>query len=271
MDASDRILLAKTISIYADEADGFVVTHGTDTMPETAAALTYLVQNLGKPIVITGSQQSFWEAGSDARNNVFRSVQAATLSIGEVVICFDKHILRGPRTIKYSEFDRDAFYSPRVLPVGEIGYSIKLAPHVIPSKKSEMELYSLDSRVEFYQQTSGSSSMVLESFVDREDVQGIVLGGFGAGNVHPKLLRVFRAFKEKQKPVVIITNCMKGAAAMQYGPGYEALLQGAIPAGDMTREAATQKLMYALGNTIEGNKLEYVRRIMHTKIGEDIS
>jgi L-asparaginase len=128
MDSSDmtsilRMEMARLIYENYDGFDGFVVIHGTDTMVETAAALSYMVQNLGKPVVLTGAQLPIFAPGPDGLNNLYYSVKAASMDLGEVVICFGDRILRGNRSIKENVHGFNAFHSFRVPPLGELGVS----------------------------------------------------------------------------------------------------------------------------------------------------
>ncbi|MBI9100455.1 MAG: asparaginase, partial [Spirochaetaceae bacterium] len=112
-----RAAIATEIYKHHHEFDGFVVLHGTDTMADTACALTYMIQNLGKPIVVTGAQLPFFSPGPDGINNLYYSVEAATGDLGETVICFGDRILRGSRAVKENTHGFNAFSSPRISPV----------------------------------------------------------------------------------------------------------------------------------------------------------
>src|SRR3989344_6255786 len=116
----DRADVARAIYDNAFNYDGFVVAHGTDTMAETAAALTYMLSDFRKPIVLTGSQRSMWVYRSDGPNNIYTAVQAATKDIGEVVIAFGNFVLRGCRARKFDEEGYDAFDTPGLQPLGKL-------------------------------------------------------------------------------------------------------------------------------------------------------
>lgn len=128
METSDRANLAKTIYENYQKYNGFVILHGTDTMADSAAALNYMLNcgaiEGGKPIVFTGSQKPIFEPASDAPNNIYNAVKIATLDIGEIVIAFGNKIVRGVRAVKESEHGLNAFSSPRIEPLGEIGREI---------------------------------------------------------------------------------------------------------------------------------------------------
>ena len=256
MDTSHRAMLAKIIFDNHLQFDGFVIAHGTDTMVDTAAALNYMIQNLGKPIILTGSQKSIFESGSDANNNIYYAVKAATMDFGEILIAFGDKIVRGNRATKESEHGLNAFSTPRVAPIAEIGIDIMPAEHRIKRFNGDPVLFTdFETNIEFYQQSSGTNTKIFENYVNDKEVHGIVLGAYGAGNVQDRLLEHIKKATSNAKPILVVTNCRLGAADMGiYAVGSEPLKAGAISAGDMTIECATQKLMYAIGRA---NKTEY--------------
>jgi L-asparaginase len=285
MDTSHRVAMAKEImnscSFSHVNFDGIVITQGTDSLVSSAAALNYMVQDLGKPIILTGSQQPIFEGPtSDGKRNLYNAVKAATMDIGEVAIVFGNNLVRGNRTIKSNTFGYNSFISPRATLLGSIDEDIILTDQVIQSganSKITKFFTEFETGIEFYQQVSGSSSKVLESMVNDDGVKGIVLGGFGPGNVQSRHLKTIAKLTEKGKPVAVISNCYLGRANMEaYAVGSAAMEVGAFSAGDMTREAAEQKMMYALGLAKDENfrnkpSIEYVKEIMQEPIGKDIS
>lgn len=278
METTHRAMLAKKIYENYNKYDGFVIVHGTDTMADTASALNYMIQKLGKPVVLTGSQISIFEPESDAPKNLYNAVKTATMDIGEVVITFGDKIVRGNRAIKEDEKGFNAFSSPRVPPVGKIGLEITLENHRIRRYEGKPKLFTeFDTGIEFYQQTSGSQSKVLTKYADDDSIEGLVIGGFGAGNIQGRLIPSIERIIESGKPVVVTTICPLGSAEMGiYEVGSTPLKAGAISAIDMTREAATQKLMYALGlaNKITRDtkeKISIVKEIIHQEYAGDIS
>lgn len=121
------VQLAECINSHYDEFDGFVVLHGTDTMAYTTSALSYAFQNLGKPVIFTGSQVPLSSIRSDARRNLINSIEMATSNLQEVAICFNDHVYRGNRATKLSIGDFDAFGSPNLDPLATIGLEINRA------------------------------------------------------------------------------------------------------------------------------------------------
>ena len=280
-----RVRIAKSIYEGYELADGFIVIHGTDTMTETAATLTYMLQSIGKPIVLTGSQVSIYKPGTDAISNLNCAAYSASSDLGEVAIMFDDLLLRGTRAVKMDACGFHSFETPRAKPLGErrVNFSgdleviledsrIKSNPLSVPQLFTDF-----DTLVETYQQTSGSTSNGLRYMTESEDVHGIVLMGFGTGNIGSRLLEAIHYCTEKNKPVVIVSSCLRGASLGLYEVGREAINAGAISGRDITREAATQKLMYALGlhRSLHGDnsngRIDFVRNIIQTPIGGDIS
>jgi len=278
MTTQHRAMLAKLIYDNHLRYDGFVIVHGTDTMADTAAALNYMLQNVGKPVVMTGSQKSIFEPGSDAPNNLYYATKAATMDLGEIVISFGDKIVRGNQAIKESEQGLNAFSSPRVQPVGEIGIDVMLAEHRIKRYNGDPVLsIDFDTNIEFYQQSSGTSTKIFERYADDDEVHGLVVGAYGAGNIQDRLVPHIENATRAGKPVLVVTNCQLGAADMGvYAVGSAPLKAGAISAGDLTMEAATQKLMYALGRAnaspYQGaEKLEFIRSLIQREYGKDIT
>jgi L-asparaginase len=278
MTHAQRIAIAELIYKHAHDYDGFVVIHGTDTMIDTGAALPLMIRNLDKPVVLTGSQRSIYERGSDADNNVLNAVEAATRDLGEVVISFGDRIVRANRALKVSEQGLNAFDSPRMEPVGDIGIDIMLRDHRIGRSDGDPILFTaFDTAVDYYSPKSGTETSAFErGYVDNPDVRGIIFGGYGAGNIPPRFDPLIKRCVEAGKPVLVTTNCLEGAADMGLYGVSSALEFGAAPAGDMTSESIAQKLMYALGRAkVDGVQKDdlaaYVHRIVKRNYANEIS
>ena len=202
----DRVAVAQAIFDNALKYDGFVVIHGTDTMAETAAALTYMIQDFKKPIVLTGSQRSIWEHRTDAANNVYIAVQAATMDIGEVVIAFGNFVLRGTRAIKISEESFDAFATPDVEPIGTVTAlkeGIRLKEHRVRRGDSNPKLFiDFDTKIFHYSHISGSFvDEDLEYIGQSKNNHAILMGSYGAGNVPDRLKKFILTAVDNGKPV----------------------------------------------------------------------
>lgn len=278
----DRADVAQTIYKGAFTYDGFVVVHGTDTMAETAAALTYMLPDMRKPIVLTGSQRSIWVPRSDGQNNIYTAIQAATKDFGEVLIAFGNYVLRGSRARKVDEEGYDAFDTPGVEPLGTLtalSEGIRLGEHRVNRGDFDPRIFTdFDTKIFHYAHISGATiDEVLMDVAKSEHVNGILMSGFGAGNVPDRLLPFIREARKNGKPVFVYTSCDTGAADMGiYSVGAAPLEAGAKPAGDMTLESLGQKLMYAIGRatseTLEGEeKIRFVESIIRKPYNGDIT
>jgi len=233
--------------------DGFVITHGTDTLAYTSAALSLMVQELGKPVVITGSQVPLEEIGSDGRANLINSFRVAVADFAEVAVVFGSQIIRGSRAKKTSAFDMQAFTSANAQPLGTIGLSIKFARESIRrSKRKPMLQPFLESSVCLLPVYPGIRPDLVTHV--SETHKGLVLEGYGAGNLPTEgpssLVPAIQTSTGRGVPVVICTQCLVGSTEMElYRVGRAALQAGAIPAMDMTPEMALVKLMWVLGQT----------------------
>lgn len=278
METSDREKIVEVIKKNYRKFDGFVIIHGTDTLVDSAAAISYMIRDLGKPIVITGSQLPIWDgAKSDASRNIYYSVKVATMNVGEVVIVFGEKVLRGVRSQKEDERGFEAFNSSKIPLLGEIGVKLSLRKETIPRRKTKPSFFTkFETSVEYYPQMSGTNTQTFQKMVEDSEVKGIVIGGYGAGNINAKYLAAIREAKKMDKPVMIITKCPKGFADSGiYAVGNDALNAGAFSGRDLTPEAAIQKMMYALGlakkEKIRSNKRRFVKSIINKPIGKDIS
>lgn len=254
MDSTDmttalRAVIARKIADKYDEYDGFVVLHGTDTMADTAAALNYMLKGLGKPVVLTGAQLPIFAPGPDGMNNLYYSVKTAGMDLGEVVICFGDCILRGCRSIKENVHGFNAFGSPRIPPLGELGVSVRLLDHRISRSDSSLEVFTdFDSGVCYLPMSSGTELPLLEHLAGWEGLHGLVIGGFGTGNIPSSQITGLKKILERKIPVIVVTTCLKGYTILdQYQLGQVVRKAGAIEGLDITPVAAVQKLMYAVG------------------------
>jgi len=247
--------------------DGFVVTHGTDTMAYTASALSFALQGLGKPIVLTGSQLPPDEPATDAVNNLINSCRLAGMNLSGVTICFGTKILQGNRSKKWSEVSLDAFVSHLTNDIGEVATTMNLSKDA-PKRKSSKEKLRLvnnfEKRILQITLVPGTDPGYLEKIISTGECRGILLESFGAGNVPNKwnsFIPFIKNAKQNNIPVVVTTQCAGGTSShmLTYEVGYEAVKAGAIPAKDMTAECSAVKLMWTLAQT---NDMEKIRKIM---------
>ena len=255
----DRV--ASVIGERYEEHDGFVVTHGTDTMAYTASALSFVLKGLGKPVVLTGSQIPGTRIESDARRNFVNAVRVATMDLSGVLIVFDRKILLGARATKFSESRLDAFTAVNRGVVGDIRVDVRLGEHS-PRTHGPLDVQTgFEENVAIVTLVPGMPLPVLLNIVE-SGIKGLVLRGFGTGNIaydyHDAIERAGRL----DIPVVVTTQCLQGATMMhKYDLGAKLLDLGAIQAYDMSIESTVTKLMWALRRA---DSVAAVRAIMHT-------
>lgn len=247
--------------------DGFVITHGTDTMAYTASALSFVLGNLGKPVVLTGSQIPGRRIESDARRNFVNAVRVATRDVSGVLLAFDRKIILGARATKVSESRLDAFESINGALVGEMRLDIVLSPEHQRRHDGTLEpAPGFDENVVIVTLAPGMPRHILLDLVGGS-VGGLVLRGFGTGNVAYEHQEAVELAVQRNIPVVVTTQCLQGATAMQrYDLGRRLLDLGAIQGYDMGTECIVTKLMWALKRT---SSVDEVREIMHRSyVGE---
>ncbi len=260
-------ILAETIKKNIDTFDGFVITHGTDTMAYTTSAISFALSNIKKPVIFTGSQKPISDIPSDATNNLINSVIVATKFNTGACIVFGPKILRGNRSTKISESTLDAFNSPMVDPLG----IISLEPLITSSYKQKINKTStlmFDPNIAVIKITPGLSQKYLDHIIS-SDVHGLIFEGFGTGNVPKNLIPFIVKAKDHNLPVIILSQCLNGVARMQlYKVGQDTLKAGAISGEDMTIEAAATKLMWILAQTRDIKK---IRKLFLTNIAGEVT
>jgi len=279
MTSSLRMEIARLIHGHYNDYDGFVVIHGTDTMADTAAALSYMLQNMGKPVVLTGAQLPIFAPGPDGLNNLYYSVKTASMDLGEVVLCFGDRILRGNRSIKENVHGFNAFHSFRVPALGELGVTVQLLGHRIHRSLSQPLYFPvLNPSVLYLPMTSGSDINLLEHAGSIKGLEGLVLGGFGSGNLPVHEIDGLKLIMERHIPVLVITTCLKGNTILSlYEAGRKVSEAGAREGFDLTPTAAVQKMMYALGRVEslesglkERDKMNRVYELLSEPVGRDM-
>ncbi|NJP03797.1 asparaginase [Candidatus Gracilibacteria bacterium] len=198
--AQDWIIIAETIYENYSRYDGFVVIHGTDTMSYTASALSFILQGLNKPVILTGSQIPLSEVASDGRNNVINAVRFAGEDIAEVCIFFGSRLIRGNKSTKISEFDLRAFETVNAPYLGKVGLDIILREsYRHPSPQRNLELKTdFDTHVAIIKIFPNINISYFETLL-QTGIRGIVIEGFGAGNLPDKDERFDAFFKKCQE------------------------------------------------------------------------
>jgi L-asparaginase len=264
--------LWKTLSeiIYKeyDNYDGFVITHGTDTMSYTASALSFSLTNLGKPVVFTGAHLYPDAPGSDAKNNLSNAFHVASMDLADVVIVFGSWIVRGNRSTKKDEGSLETIWSPIFPELGRIRMDIELwdFSHKRDTKKRPILQTGFEERIMVFTAFPGLQASFIESILTT-DVKGIIIRGYGPGNVpitENSLVESIKKFVSKGIPVVITSQTAVGLTKISiYETGIQAQKLGVISSGDMTLEATIAKFMWTLQQTQD---IEKIRDLMETNI-----
>lgn len=246
---ADWVALATLLAAHDEAYDGFVVTHGTDTMAFTATALSYLRPFPCKPVVFTGSQRPLGEIRTDARRNLICSVAfAASQKALEVSVFFDTLLLRANRAVKVHIEEFHAFDSPNYPWLGEerLHTRVKLPSREAQSRPALNPLF--DGRVQVVHAFPGAQ-VALD-----EGARAVVILAFGCGNLpldDSSVLKLLKRARKKQVPVVLTSQVTAGATQPEiYEMGRKALDLGAISAGDMTFAATLVKAMMLAGNRV---------------------
>jgi L-asparaginase len=262
--------IAREIVARADEYDGFVVLHGTDTMAYTASALAFMLRGLGKPVVLTGSQIPLCELRSDGRDNLVTAmlIAAAEPPVAEVGLFFGGRLLRGCRAVKVSATGFDAFESPNCPPLAVAGITVAVDWNVVaaPAEPPAELPARLDATVGALRLFPGISADVVRNAL-RPPLQGLVLEAYGAGNApddDPELLEAIAEATARGVVVVDRTQCLHGTVALgAYATGSALLRAGVISGLDLTAEAALAKLVYLLSS---GRDSSDVRELMQQSL-----
>jgi L-asparaginase len=275
MSPDDWVHIAQDIYDHYTEYDGFIILHGTDTMPYTASALSFMLQNLGKTVVITGSQLPLVEIRNDARLNLINALLIASrYRIPEVCLYFNSKLFRGNRTRKVNASGFDAFGSPNYPPLGHAGVEVAIDWNmVLPWSSDACELLPpvILPNVAHVQVFPGMSVEVFRNLV-QPPIQGLILETYGTGNApdkNPEFLKVLRDATERGVVIVSCTQCLQGTVNLdQYATGSAIKNAGVISGFDMTPEAALTKLFYL---TSLGLSPERIRNLMQCNLRGELT
>jgi L-asparaginase len=286
IDSSDMepkywVKIVEMISENYDRYDGFVVLHGTDTMAFTASALSFMLENIGKPVIITGSQLPIGQLRTDGKENLLTSIEIAAARnhagepmVPEVCIFFENQLLRGNRTTKINAEGFNAFRSYNYPALAHAGIHIKYENHLIrrpdPTRRFQPH-YLMDNNLLILTLFPGMRQEIIDTILDQKDLKAVVLKTFGSGNA-PQKPWFFNRLKELAERGVIIVNttqCSTGTVEMhRYETGLQLLQAGAVNGYDSTMESTVAKLMFLLGHGYSNQK---ILELMNTDIAGEIT
>ena len=272
--------IEKIIADNYNTYDGFVVLHGTDTMSFTASALSFMLENLSKPVILTGSQLPIGMLRTDGKENLITAIEIAAAKengqpiVPEVCIFFENDLMRGNRTSKINADHFNAFRSYNYPVLAHAGIYIKYDDRQIYHSVSRKPLkphYLLDRNVAILKLFPGISPLVIESILNIPGIKGIVMETFGSGNAPSQewFLNMLKDAVDRGIVIVNITQCSAGSVEMhRYETGHKLLEAGVISGFDSTTESAVAKLMFLFGH---GLSPEEVKEHMNCSLIGEIS
>jgi L-asparaginase len=276
MTPEDWYKIARDIGAHYHDYDGFIILHGTDTMAYTASALPFMLQGLGKPVVLTGSQIPLCEVRNDARANIITSLTiAANFDIPEVCLCFGDQLFRGCRSVKVSADGLDAFASPNLPPLGDIGVDIRIHRELVlstPPQGVALQVCELKQvSVGALPLWPGIPAQVVRNFL-QPPLQGLILRAYGVGNGPTNNADFLAALEEATARGVVIvdcTQCLRGSVHLgDYATGSALARAGVISGFDMTAEAALAKLSYLFSQNLS---VDEIKRLMQTNLRGELT
>lgn len=269
MTVHDWNRIAQDIACEYVNYDGFVVFHGTDTMAYTASALSFMLEHLAKPVIVTGSQIPLSEVRNDAMDNIITSLWlCAHQPIHEVCVYFNQRLLRGNRTQKISAQHLYAFDSPNFPHLASVNITIELKQELLlkPTKKPFRLQTITPHFIANFRLFPGFASDVL-TYLLNQPLRGLILETYGAGNAQnndPHFLKCLKEATDRGVILINCTQCQHGHVEMsQYATGHTLKEAGLISGHDMTPEAAHCKLLYLLSKNLEVNE---IKRLMETNL-----
>lgn len=273
------IHLAELIEKNYDAYDGFVILHGTDTMSYSASALSFLLENLGKPVVFTGSQLPIGTLRTDGKENFISAIEIAAAKknhqplVPEVCIFFENKLYRGTRTTKHNADYFDAFRSYNYPELAKAGINITYNYSAIhyPVIKRELKVYhKLDPNVAILKLFPGITPGVVDAITNIKDLKGMILESFGSGNAptHEWFIEKLRQAVNRGVVVLNVTQCSAGSVDMGvYETSLGLMEAGVLSGNDITTEAAVTKLMFLLGQDYSKEEIkEYLSKSLRGEI-----
>ena len=281
MEPSHWIELVEIISSHYALYDGFVVLHGTDTMSYTASALSFMLENLAKPVILTGSQLPIGLLRTDGKENLITAIEIAAAAnldgtpiVSEVCILFENSLMRGNRTTKINTENFDAFRSYNYPILAHAGVHIKYETSLLRKPHPNLTLkphYRLDTNVVIFTLFPGIREEIVSTLFQTSRLRAVVMKTFGSGNAPQKewLIKLLEDAKRNNILVVNISQCLIGSVEMErYETGRQLLSAGVISGYDITPESAITKLMFLLAQDLPANE---IRKRLDSDIAGEIT
>ena len=261
------VKLAEIIEVNYNDFNGFVVLHGTDTMAYSASALSFVLENLGKPVIFTGSQLPIGLLRTDGKENLITAIEIAAAkengfpTVPEVCIYFDNKLTRGNRSTKMSAEHFDAFYSPNYPPLAEVGLHLKYFNNLIrhPSEDHKLIIHkAFDNNVAILKLFPGINENLVKAVINTNGLRGLIIETFGSGNAptYQWFIDDLKQYIDNGGIILNVTQCHGGSVEMGlYETSRLMLAAGVVSGKDITSEASVTKLMHLLGRYSSRDKV----------------